>query len=400
MNNSTNIFVPVLGGMQQRTGYINPETNQTFLDPEFQQRIPVGTVVNTVGGQYRMTANGGTRHIPQTPFQPASQMSGFNLHAGNMRGLSNTALNSALRQNNTMTEAAIRDYQNMARTVNDSAEERARAAYIQRLRSKNNLPRLLRASGITGGAAESTTARMSSGFDNMQFDIMRDRENSLFDLTNRQAAARLRGRQNEENIRSRHALQQMNLEQSLHNQQLQARQLDQTDFDRRRGEMIATLPQFGNDFQAQINYLNVHGDPYNLIPHLHVLRNQKIAGINEQEQLLHQQQLVEEQQNLNQWVANVSHFPSNEIYNLLLEMGYDLDLVTRSALQAAFNLARERERVIGIQQAGEIRSQEAHDSNMTTQELRRMIDELMLPGALEGQRASNANTWSLINNRN
>jgi len=396
MGNRTDIFVPVAGGLQQRQGYINPATNQTFLDSNFQQRVPVGSVVNTNDGQFIMTANGGVRHSPQTPLRPASQMDTFMGHAGNMRGLSNTALNSAIRQNNSATEQAIRDYQNMAHAVNQSAEEQARAAYIQRLRSKNTLPRLLRAQGITGGAAESTAARMSSNFDNLQFGIMRGRENALLDLEHRQTAARERGRQNEAGIRQQHATQRMQMEDNLHNRQLQAAQMDQTALDRRRNEMIAVLPQFGNDFQAQINYLNVHGDPYNLIPHLQMLRNEKIHGIE-----------AEEQAQMNAWIMNVSNFPSSVIYSTIQERLSSLDYLQISALRSAYYAAVERERQIGISQAGEMRAQEAHESNMSTAdlnratlELNRMITELMLPLTLDGQRASNAANWGLARQRN
>jgi len=382
MNNRTDIFIPTVGGMRTGHGYINPTTNQTFLDPNFEQRIPVGTVVNTNDGQFIMTTNGGIRHVPQAGQSFASGMSGFNSHAGNMRNLQNSALTSAIRQNNSATDMAIRDYQNMAHAINQSAEEQARAAYIQRLRSKNTLPRLLRSQGITGGAAESTTARMSSNFDNLQFGIMENRENALLDIQNRQVAARSRGRQNEDNIRQQHALNQMELEQNLHNQQLQAVQLERADFDSRRNEMITTLSQFGNDFQAQINYLTAHGDPYNLIPHLQVLRNEKIVGLE-----------TEQQSRLNEWITNVSDFPASAIYDIMQERLHQLDFVSLSALRSAYYIALERERQITNNQA-------AHESNISTQELNRLVNELMLPGQLEAQRANNAGAWALVNQRN
>jgi hypothetical protein len=135
----------------------------------------------------------------------AEQISSFNAYRNNLR----QSQRNAIAQNNAATQAAIQQYRSLTNGIRQTAEDQARAAYIQRLRSTNALPRLLQAQGINGGAVESTFARMSSGFDNAHSNIMRNRNNALLDIDSRIAAARMRGAENAANIRREHSLQRM-----------------------------------------------------------------------------------------------------------------------------------------------------------------------------------------------
>jgi len=231
---------------------------------------------------------------PTLTHQAPNFVNNWNTHAQTMRNLSNQSMTAALHGNESATGAAIQAYQDKTRGVRQSAEDRARQAYIKRLRSMNNLPRMLRAQGINGGAAESTTARMSSNFDNKQFGIMRDRENLLFDIQSRIAQIRGQGAQNAANIKNQHSIAQMNMEQQLENQHIAAIERDQASFERQRADVLANLGQHSQDFQARINYLTQFGDRYGEIPHLQMMRQDKIAN----EQAVEEMQLLRHLDNL------------------------------------------------------------------------------------------------------
>jgi len=224
-----------------------------------------------------MNADGTSSLVQPTMAQPVPNfVNNWNAHAQVMRNLGNQSMTAALAQNQSATNTAIQAYQDKTRGVRQSAEDRARQAYIKRLRSMNNLPRLLRAQGITGGAAESTTARMSGNFDNKQFGIMRDRENSIFDIQSRIAQLRGQGAQNAANIKNQHSVAQMNMEQQLENQHIAAVERDQVNFERRRADILNNLGQHSQDYQARINYLEQFGDMYGELPHLRMRRQDKI----------------------------------------------------------------------------------------------------------------------------
>ena len=349
MNNRVQIFTPNSQGHSY--GYINPYTNQTFLDSGFQQRIPINTVVNTAGGLYKLTANGSQRVGAAPQSQSVNFMSQNQMHANNMRQLQNQTLNSAIAQNNFATQQRMQAYHNQTRGIRQNAEEQARQAYIQRLRSMNNLPRLLRAQGITGGAAESTVARTSSNFDNLQFGIMQNRDNALFDIQNRISQANAAGAQNEATLRGQHIAQQMQLEQNLENQRIQAADRDFAEWNRQRNEMIATLPQFYNDFQAQINNLQSTGDPYNLIPHLQILRNEKIRNQDALAAAEAEAQASAQDDELRQFIRTLDGLPSYMLERHLEH--YTPNGWAYNVIRALLEQTRRRE-------ADEIRRQEAH----------------------------------------
>ena len=105
-----------------------------------------------------------------------------------------------------------------------------------------------------------------------------------------------------------------------------------------------------------------------MIPHLQMLRNQKVYELEAREQM-----------RTNEWISHMSNLPSAQIYSTLQEMLPSLDYVTVAALRAAYNVAVAREWQIGISQAGENRAQEAHTSNMSMADIQRMIMKLQLP---------------------
>ncbi|MCL2837924.1 MAG: hypothetical protein FWE04_02505 [Oscillospiraceae bacterium] len=341
-NNRHQFFAPgsTPNTLVPRYGYMSPQ-NRMYQDSNFQNRIPVGSVVHTTGGTYQLTSNGGQRVQPQ-PAPNFMSQNNFQTqaHANNMRQLQTNALHSAIAQNNFAAQQRVQDYNNMRREVNQTAEERARQAYVQRLRSMNSLPRLLQAQGISGGAAESTAARMSSNFDNLQFGIMQNRDNELFNIQNRIAQARTLAAQNEANIRSQHAMQQMQLEQNLEDRRMQAFDRERADWERQRQEMIATIPQHYDDFQAHINYLRAVGDPYNLIPHVTMARNEKIRN----QELETESRQAEDEARFNQYLTTIQALPPHMIWNHMLH--YEPNSWVYNVLRGFYEAAIERERLI------------------------------------------------------
>jgi len=266
----------------------------------------------------------------------------------NMRNQMDNTLNSALTQNQSATQQRVQGYEAQTRNVNQTADERARQAYVQRLRSTNNMPRLLQAQGITGGAAESTVARMSNNFDNIQFGIMQNRDNELFEIQNRVNAANAAGAQNAANIRNQHSMQQLDLERDLKNMRVQAADRQQAEWERRRQQQISMIPQHYNDFQAFINQLEGN-DPYNIRGEVIMARNAKMAGQNkrdaaeaERARQAEAQRVAQEAEAFERYLSRIPNLPSQHIWNHM--MHYEPHSEVYNRLWGYFLAAQNRER--------------------------------------------------------
>jgi len=375
------------------------------MEPTLQTPIPAYTRVSTPSGVYQRNADGTSVRVGalQAP-QPVNFMADAQQHAANMRQMNDNALNAAMAQNRYATDNAVMQYQNQTRGINQTAEAQARQAYVQRLRAMNNLPRLLRAQGITGGAAESTAARMSGSFDNAQFGIMKNRDNLLHDIQSRIAQARNRGDQSAANIKAQHATQRMQLEQTLADRQIQAQDRTTQAWNERRAELIATIPQHYNDFQAFINHLDEFGDPYNIRGHVVKARNEKIANAEtraeadaERDRITDEMGLIRHIESLRGLppevlMGHASYFPEGHwIHNTILHFAREW-------------YQNEEERQMRRDTHGW--NMDTQASNLETAAQNRWINEQMhllnmanLHARTAQSNASAANSWSLANSR-
>jgi len=69
-------------------------------------------------------------------------------------------------------------------TINQSADDNARQAYIASMQSKKVLPQQLASQGINGGATESAMLGLSTNYENNLNNINTNRQNSLLDIDN------------------------------------------------------------------------------------------------------------------------------------------------------------------------------------------------------------------------
>lgn len=76
-------------------------------------------------------------------------------------------------------------------SVNDSAEEAARQAYISYMQSRNALPQALAASGYAGGLADSQRLALDTALQANQHDILKSRDTALNDIDTAVNNARL-----------------------------------------------------------------------------------------------------------------------------------------------------------------------------------------------------------------
>ena len=75
----------------------------------------------------------------------------------------------------TMTES----YQNGVNSTNQQADKTMNEAYINYMLSRRNLPQMLSAQGINGGAAESTMAGLANNYGNSRYEIDVNRNYTL-----------------------------------------------------------------------------------------------------------------------------------------------------------------------------------------------------------------------------
>lgn len=74
------------------------------------------------------------------------------------------------------------NYHGQRGSINSSAEEQARQAYIAYMQSQNTLPQQLAAAGLTGGMADSQRLALELGYQNNQREILQGRDTALNDV--------------------------------------------------------------------------------------------------------------------------------------------------------------------------------------------------------------------------
>lgn len=90
-------------------------------------------------------------------------------------------------------QQAVNSINTQKQTVNDSADEMARQAYISYMQSREALPQRLGAAGYSGGMADSHQLALETGLQNNQNSIERDRAKTLTGLDSAITDARLQG---------------------------------------------------------------------------------------------------------------------------------------------------------------------------------------------------------------
>lgn len=126
---------------------------QTYLDPQGNQRIPVGSVVETAGGKYLMTENGG---IPITEGELYQRQ--LNQMFQQRQAQQAEAINKA-------AEAGALEYQQLIPGINAQYDQAARQAYVNYMLEKQGLPEQMARLGLDGqGVSESTAAQMLNAY--------------------------------------------------------------------------------------------------------------------------------------------------------------------------------------------------------------------------------------------
>ncbi len=150
-----------------REGYIID--NKTYKDPEGNERVELGSVVETAGGTYTLTKNGGVKtNFLDENYNRAEQQ-----------------INSAKRE----AAAAIeKKYQSQAYNI-ENYKKNIKKDYNEAI-SKNNqkkevsekkLNQLLKAQGISGGASESSIIANSIFFEENNNELMRELNKTISD---------------------------------------------------------------------------------------------------------------------------------------------------------------------------------------------------------------------------
>ena len=129
--------------------------------------------------------------------------------------------------NSTMSQIAD-SYNRSNKNVNSDADRSLRQAYINRMMNEKNLNQQLTAQGLSGGASESTLARLYNNYGNSRNSIENTRAGNLSDLEqtrNTNEASALQAYNNAlADLESRRMQYAMNLENALANNEISATQ--------------------------------------------------------------------------------------------------------------------------------------------------------------------------------
>ncbi len=153
-----------------RDGYII--NNKTYKDPDGNERVELGSVVETADGSYTLTKNGGIKtNVLQENFKMAED-----------------SINSA----KSAAQLAIKQkYENQAKDI--ASYKKEATDYYNNSIAKNNaakqlsqkkLNQLLKAQGISGGASESSIIANNMFFEENNNELMRDMNKALSDYDN------------------------------------------------------------------------------------------------------------------------------------------------------------------------------------------------------------------------
>lgn len=125
----------------------------TYQNPVTGERIPVGSIVNTANGKYVMTANGG---VPITDAEIEQQR--INLISQQRKQAAIDAINAA-------TDAGVLAYQQMLPGINSQYDTAAKQLYTNFMQENQAMPEQLAKMGLSGqGISESTAASLANSY--------------------------------------------------------------------------------------------------------------------------------------------------------------------------------------------------------------------------------------------
>lgn len=163
--------------------------------------------------------------------------------------------------------------QNQKYGINQAYDDSARQAYIANMQGKKNLPQQLAYSGATGGATEMANLGLQTSYENNINNINMNRVNALNDIDN--AIVEL---QNSGDLTA--------AQQALDNSQqalsaYQSLLANKINYDVKQQEntlntQLATIGQYANDYQAEIDRRMALNPNDPLIPYLAAARQEKI----------------------------------------------------------------------------------------------------------------------------
>ncbi len=125
----------------------------TYQNPVTGERIPVGSIVSTANGKYVMTANGG---VPITDAEIEQQR--INLISQQRKQTAIDAINAA-------TDAGVLAYQQMLPGINSQYDTAAKQLYTNFMQENQAMPEQLAKMGLSGqGISESTAASLANSY--------------------------------------------------------------------------------------------------------------------------------------------------------------------------------------------------------------------------------------------
>lgn len=125
----------------------------TYQNPVTGERIPVGSIVSTANGKYVMTANGG---VPITDAEIEQQR--INLISQQRKQAAIDAINAA-------TDAGVLAYQQMLPGINSQYDTAAKQLYTNFMQENQAMPEQLAKMGLSGqGISESTAASLANSY--------------------------------------------------------------------------------------------------------------------------------------------------------------------------------------------------------------------------------------------
>lgn len=179
-----------------------------------ETNLPVGTIVNTAGGQYKITG-ATTSGYTSTPYSGSYNFNSPNLtkpqtNQLTMQGMQQQSLPQSLpafenpydsymkeiedryaalnnqisNANQAAVQQGVNRLQNQIPGLNQGYDDAARQAYIASMQSRRMLPQRLAIQGATGGATETANLGLETSYQNNLSDINVQRQNSLNEINN------------------------------------------------------------------------------------------------------------------------------------------------------------------------------------------------------------------------
>jgi len=170
---------------EKKQGYILD--GKTYTDAAGQNRVGVGSVVNTGGGLYRMTENGGQKLNEAESYlykdaMENNQLSGLRQQLQAVQ----SALTNAQSSNDAVYAAQLRQQQaKLQQQINKltrSYDDANRQLYIEAMKQKVNTPQALAAMGYTGGLRESSLLGIDTQYANQLAENERAKQSDIAEL--------------------------------------------------------------------------------------------------------------------------------------------------------------------------------------------------------------------------